>query len=183
MELHAIECLSGPNLLLRLIQLSDAKYAYDLRTNPLYNQNLSKVTGSVEDQRQWLKGYKAREAKLQELYYVIERMDRIPCGLVRLYDITDDAFTWGSWVLDENKPRKAALESALLSFELGFNIIDKAEAFIEVRLENERAISFYRRFGMTQMKKDLKSIYFKYTREHFNENYEAYMSILHAEVC
>ena len=51
MELSLIARVEGPNLILRLIKPDDAAYVHGLRTNPLYNSHLSKVTGSVPDQR------------------------------------------------------------------------------------------------------------------------------------
>jgi hypothetical protein len=90
-----IRHVDGHNLSLRRIQPDDAEYVFDLRTNPSYNEHLSDVTGSVEDQRQWIETYKSREAKLSELYYMIERKDGLPRGVVRLYDIEQDSFTWG----------------------------------------------------------------------------------------
>ena len=116
MDLLSIARVEGPNLILRLIEPEDAAYVHSLRNNPAYNTHLSTVTGTVDDQRTWIKDYKSREAHGQEYYYVIERKDGTRCGLVRLYDIEAASFTWGSWILDENKPRKAALESAILSF-------------------------------------------------------------------
>ena len=98
----------------------DAAFIHGLRTDPAYNTHLSPVTGTVADQRAWITAYKTREAAGAELYYIIERRDRVPCGAVRLYDITTDSFTWGSWILNADKPPKAALESALLSFSVGF---------------------------------------------------------------
>jgi RimJ/RimL family protein N-acetyltransferase len=142
--------VEGPNLTLRLIEPDDAAYAYGLRTNPLYNSHLSRVIGTVEDQRQWIEGYKAREAAGQEFYYVIERKDGTRCGLVRLYDLEADSFTWGSWILDENKPHKAALESAVLSFGVGFEVLQRDLARVDVRVDNTHATAFYRRLGMTE---------------------------------
>jgi RimJ/RimL family protein N-acetyltransferase len=181
MNLSAIERVDGPNLTLRLIEPEDAGYVHVLRTNPLYNRNLSQVTGTVEDQRQWIEGYKAREVKRQEFYYVIERKDGTRCGLVRLYEIAAESFTWGSWILDENKTRKAALESAVLSFSVGFNLLGKSKALVDVRVENDKAINFYRRFGMTQIHDDHQNLYFNYQRDRFEEDYEAHMSTLQTE--
>ena len=102
-------------------------------SNPAYNTHLSTVTGTVDDQRTWIEDYKSREAQGQEFYYVIERKDGTRCGLVRLYDIEAESFTWGSWILDENKTRKAALESAVLSFGIGFDAIGVQLANVDVR--------------------------------------------------
>ena len=126
--------VEGPNLILRLIRPEDADYVHALRNDPAYNRHLSEVRGTAEDQRRWIEGYKAREAVLRELYYVIERKDGIRCGLVRLYDIGAESFTWGSWLLDQNKTRKAALESAILSFGVGFDELGLSLAHVDVRI-------------------------------------------------
>lgn len=175
--------VTGPNLALRLIHPDDAEYVYSLRRNPRYNTHLSTVTGTAEVQRRWIKNYKARETEGVEYYYIIERLSNgLRCGLVRLYDIEGDQFTWGSWVLDGNKPSKAALESAVLSFGVAFNLLGKHKGLIDVRAENKRAIEFYHRFGMTQIRDDEQNIYFDYPRERFEADYEAHMGILQPEV-
>ena len=93
---------NGPNLVFRLIEQKDAEYVYSLRTDPEINVHLSAVVGTVDDQRQWIEDYKEREAADKEYYYVIERFDGLPCGLVRLYEIENARFTWGSWILVRN---------------------------------------------------------------------------------
>jgi len=132
MDWSSIACVEGPNLTLRLIKPNDAAYVHGLRTNPMYNGHLSKVTGTVQDQRAWIEGYKAREAAGQEFYYVIERKDGSRCGLVRLYDFDAESFTWGSWILDESKPQKAAIESVVLSIGLGFELLQQDLAKVDV---------------------------------------------------
>ena len=132
MDWSSIACVEGPNLTLRLIKPNDAAYVHGLRTNPMYNGHLSKVTGTVQDQRAWIEGYKAREAAGQEFYYVIERKDGSRCGLVRLYDFDAESFTWGSWILDESKPQKAAIESVVLSIGLGFELLQQDLTKVDV---------------------------------------------------
>jgi len=173
--------VEGPNLILRLIRPEDADYVHALRTDPAYNRHLSEVRGTAEDQRRWIEGYKAREADLRELYYVIARKDGTRCGLVRLYDIGADSFTWGSWILDHNKTRKAALESAMLSFGVGFNGLGLSLAHVDVRIGNENAETFYRRLGMTEVRRDVRDIYFTYPRSRFEADRAGYLAILEEE--
>lgn len=181
MDQTSIARVEGPNLTLRLIEPDDAAYVHSLRTNPLYNSHLSKVTGTVEDQRQWIEGYKAREAARQEFYYVIERKDGTRCGLVRLYDMEADSFTWGSWILDENKPRKAALESALLIYQIGFVGLHRVCAIFEVLNENSHTLAFHRRFGALETDRDELNTYFEYTLARFESDKTAHFSILKRE--
>ena len=168
-DLSPIARVEGPNLTLRLIQPEDAAYVHGLRTNPLYNDHLSKFTGTVKDQRAWIKGYQAREAAGQEFYYVIERKDGMRCGLVRLYDFDVESFTWGSWILDESKPRKAALESAVLIYQIGFLGHNLDSAIFEVLNENSHTLAFHRRFGALETGHDELNTYFKYARARFEK--------------
>lgn len=178
MDLSRLASVEGPNLVLRLVRPEDAEYVHALRTDPAHNRYLSAVSGTAEDQRRWIEGYKAREAEGHELYYVVERKDGVRCGLVRLYDIGSECFTWGSWILDANKPRKAALESAVLSFGVGFKVLELPKAFVDVRVGNKRALLFYVRLGMQELRRDERDIYFIYLRERFEEDRNGFVQIL-----
>lgn len=169
----------GMRLRLRLVRSDDAEYIHSLRVDPTYNTHLSTITGSAEDQRSWIEAYKLREAAGQEGYYMIERLaDGLRCGLVRLYGIEDDQFTWGSWILDENKPHKAALESAVLIYSIGFDLLGLSKAVFEVRRENTHTISFHTRFGATEVGSDDVNFYFHYPRTRFRTDRERYSRIL-----
>jgi len=167
--------------MLRLIRPEDADYLYDLRMDPAYNRYLSQVTGDVEDQRRWIEDYKVQEADGRQLYFLILRHDGVNCGVVRLYDIGPDHFTWGSWILDHNKPAKAALESAFLSFSVGFEVLGKSIAHIDVRVANKHAEAFYRRFGMTETHSDTKDIFFTYKCEDFMRDRNKHLAALAGE--
>lgn len=173
--------VDGVQLSLRLVMPDDANYIHGLRMDPAYNSHLSAVTGTVEDQRRWIEAYKTREAAGAEYYFMIERTDGLRCGVVRLYDIKSDGFTWGSWILDENKPPKAALESAVLSFSVAFERLGAAVGYIDVRKHNTRAIAFYRRLGMQKTHEDVHNIYFEYTNEQFSADRLAHITVLQSE--
>lgn len=179
MDISSVSRVEGPNLILRLIRPADAAYVHGLRTDPAYNRHLSEVRGTVETQRDWIEGYKARESDGCELYYVIERKDGTRCGLVRLYDIEPDKFTWGSWILDENKPPKAALESTVLSFGVGFDALGCNLANVDVRVENTHAEAFYRRLGMSETHRTALDIFFEYPRIIFKKDRADFLQILH----
>lgn len=180
MDHSQLERVEGLNLALRLITTDDAAYVHALRTDPTYNEHLSEVRGGVNDQRRWIEAYKNREAQGLEYYYVIERLDGERCGVVRLYDIDQDSFTWGSWILDQNKPPKAALESAVLSFGVGFQVLAKSIAHIDVRIGNEKATAFYRRLGMSEVRSDERNLYFTYSRLRFLADLEHHTEIVTA---
>lgn len=163
--------IEGVRLALRLVAPEDADFIHGLRLDPRYNTHLSAVTGTVADQRGWIESYKAREAAGTEYYYIIERLDNgRACGVVRLYEIEGDQFTWGSWILNEDKPPKAALESAVLSFGAAFDRLDLRIAAVDVRKGNHRALNFYERFNMARESEDPQNIYFSYSAEQFRQD-------------
>lgn len=171
--------LEGFLLRLRPVALEDAAYIHALRSDPRYNTHLSPVAGGVEAQRAWIERYLEREARGSEIYFVIERRsDAQRCGVVRLYDITEQQFTWGSWILDENKPRKAALESAVLIYKFGFENMQRRKAVFDVRHDNLHTLSFHRRFGSIEKGSDEINIYFEYPRDKFLAGLPHYLSIL-----
>jgi RimJ/RimL family protein N-acetyltransferase len=180
--LSELELIKGPNLTLRLIQPKDAAYVYGLLPNPLYNQNLSAGRGTVDDQRRLIEAYKDREAERSEFYYVIERKDGTPCGVVRLYEIDTNSFTWGSWILEANKPPKAALESAVLIYQIAFDLLDLESARFDVRRENENKLKFHRRFGATETHQTQTDVFFTYARSQYQTDRESYMMVLRGDL-
>ncbi len=155
--------MNGRTIKLRLIEPNDAAFVFGLRTDPRYNTHLSKVAGTAGDQRVWIEQYKQREAAGGEYYYIILSIGSdVPIGTVRLYDFHDDraSFSWGSWILNENKTRYAAIESAMLVYEIGFETLGFKSCHFEVRKENERVISFHEKFGAVRTGEDAINYYF-----------------------
>ncbi len=69
------------------------------------------------------------------------------CCAVQLYDLQDDSFTWGSWMLDGNKSRKAALRSAALFCIAAFERIKLTRAVVDVHTANRYTPVFHRLDG------------------------------------
>ncbi|WP_298844432.1 GNAT family N-acetyltransferase [uncultured Roseobacter sp.] len=181
MTATGLDRIDGSRLSLRLAMPSDATYIHSLRVNPRYNTFLSTVSGTAEDQRAWIERYKTREALGTEYYYVIERCsDATPCGLVRLYNIENKQFTWGSWILDENKPAKAALESAVLIYRIGFEHLGLSISRFDVRADNQRTLAFHDRFGARKTGSNEQDVFFEYSKTQFMrdraKHEKAYMS-------
>lgn len=165
-----MEQIQGYRLKLRLVTAEDAAYIQELRTLPQYGRYLSEPAPSTEAQRLWIETYKAREAEGLEYYFVIQRLDDDSrCGVVRLYDIMDGKFTWGSWILDDNKPDKAALDSALLVYQVAFDMLGCKTAVFDVRIDNQRTIAFHRRFGAIETGSDAANLYFRIDSDDFEK--------------
>ncbi len=150
--------ITGHNLILRDAQISDAEFILSLRLDPNKNKYLHTVDDDVQAQRDYLAAY---EKQYETIYFIIEdRQTGAPVGTVRIYDVQDKSFSWGSWILTDNAPSKAAIESALIIYQFALEHLGLQAAHFEVRLENERVIAFHTRFGATETQRDTIDAFF-----------------------
>lgn len=156
--------LESKTIRLRLVEESDAEFILKLRLDERYNKYISEVNPDVDAQRAWIRGYKKEELEGKQFYFVIEKLDGTPCGTVRVYDLREDSFCWGSWILNENKTRFAALESAFLVYKFGFDVLGYRKSHFEVMNGNEKVVSFHEKMGAIRTGKDDVNSYFEITK-------------------
>lgn len=156
--------LESKTLKLRFVEESDANFILSLRLDERYNTFLSAVPPDLEAQKQWIKTYKHDEQAGNQFYFIIERIDGIPCGTVRLYDLREDSFCWGSWILNQSKTRYAALESAFLVYEFGFEHLGFTKSHFDVMKGNKGVIKFHQRMGAEQVGEDEQNLYFEISK-------------------
>lgn len=162
--------LKSKTVQLRLVEESDAEFIVSLRVDEKYNKHLSAVTGDVEAQVNWIRRYKEDEANKQQFYFIIERLDGVRCGTVRVYDFVGDSFCWGSWILNEDKTRYAAIESAFLVYQFAFEELGFQKCHFDVRKGNDRVISFHEKMGATRTGETELDYLFQITKEAVSES-------------
>ena len=143
--------LKSKTIYLRLVEPEDAGFIISLRTDDRYNKFLSFVESDVEKQKKWIIDYKAKEHDGKEFYYIIHRIsDSSPIGTVRVYDFLEEnnSFCWGSWILNENKTKYAALECTLLIYDLAFFEMGFRRCHMDMRKNNTKIIAFHKRLGV-----------------------------------
>lgn len=160
--------LDSKTIRLRLIEENDANFVLTLRLDSNYNQFLSAVTPDLDSQIAWIKKYKEDENAGKQFYFIIEKLDGTPCGTVRLYDFTEDSFCWGSWILNENKTRFSALESAFLVYQFAFDELGFTKCHFDVRKGNEKVISFHEKMGAEKTGETELDFLFEITKEAVN---------------
>lgn len=156
--------LESKSVRLRLVEEEDADFIMSLRLDDRYNKYLSKVNPGIEAQKQWIRSYKRDEMGGKQFYFIIERVDGTKCGTVRIYDLNENSFCWGSWILNEQKTRFAAIESAFLVYEFGFETLGYAKSHFEVMKGNNGVVKFHKRMGAVQTGEDKMNFYFEITR-------------------
>lgn len=160
-----ISDLVSKTVRLRLVEERDADFILSLRLDERYNAFLSKVNEDVEAQREWIRKYKKEEAEGIQYYFIIEKLDGTPCGTVRVYDLVSDSFCWGSWILNDNKTRYAAVESAFLVYQFGFEVLGYNKSHFDVRKGNERVISFHTKMGAVKTAESMQDVFFEISKD------------------
>ena len=187
----------GTTVYFRLVELSDAEFILNLRLDPKVSRFLSPTDSSLDKQVAWLQGYKEREAKGQEFYYIVHRRDNdLPIGTIRIYDfdIRKSSFCWGSWIVNSDKTVSAALESSIFIsdkgfFGLGFNhchidvvkvkmrakLLPSAplgfnHCHIDVVKTNAKVLRIYNKMGYKIVDEDERLVYHSYPKQVYEQN-------------
>ena len=170
--------ISGKNINMRTVKLNDAGFIYEMRKNQAKTKYLSNISGTVEDQKNWINPYKHREIERKEFYFIIESKVGEKLGLARMYDFKDNSFCWGSWLIKDNAPKTTAIESALQIYEFGFYQLGFNQSHFDVRIGNDKVISFHQRFGAKIVREDELDYFFNFTKidyEITREKYKRYL--------
>lgn len=168
----------GKNIQLRTVEVLDAEFIFEMRQNQDKTKYLSKVTGTVESQKEWIRNYKQRESEQKEFYFVIESKDKEKLGLVRMYDFQNESFCWGSWLIKENAPTTTAIESALQIYEFAFYKLNFSKSHFEVQKGNDKVIAFHQRFGAKIIDENEKEVFFNFEKSDYEITKEKYKRYL-----
>lgn len=168
----------GKNINMKTVTQEDAEFIYSMRQNQDKTKYLSKVTGTVESQKEWIKSYKKREEIKEEFYFVIESKSEEKLGLVRMYDFRDDSFCWGSWLIKEDAPKTTAIESALQIYEFGFYDLEFKKSHFDVRKGNDKVVAFHQRFGAKIVNEDELEYFFNFEKSDYEITKEKYKRYL-----
>lgn len=166
---------------LRLVNEEDAEFICSLRNNDKLNTYISKSSADVNAQKEWIRNYKNKESSNTEYYFIICKRDNdSPIGTVRLYDFQDNpkSFCWGSWILNENKTKYAAVESALLVYEAGFAVLGFEQSHFEVMKGNDKVHSFHIKMGAQKVSEDDTNVYYIFPKNKYEENKMHYEKFL-----
>ena len=161
--------IEGRNINLRLVELADAQFIYQLRVDKNLNRYLSKIDDNINQQIEWLKNYKIREKEKKEYYFIIEGKNCQQFGACRLYNFKGDSFSSGSWIIKRGSPFYVAIESLLLNYEFGFTILGYKKMCINVIKENEKLIKHHRQFGAQIINVDNEQYYLELTKNEYGK--------------
>ena len=168
----------GKNINLRTVEIHDAEFIFSMRQNDFKTKYLSKVTGTIDSQKEWIQNYIQREKDSKEFYFVLESKKDEKLGLVRMYDFQDTSFCWGSWLIKENAPKTTAIESVLQIYEFGFYKLGFSKSHFEVKKGNDKVIDFHKRFGAEIINENEEEYFFNFEKKDYiliKKKYKRYL--------
>lgn len=169
--------VTGKNIDLREITPADAAFVLSLRLDPELNQHLSPTAVDLQQQIAWIEAYKNRQ---NEWYFIIENKQQKPVGTIRLYDVVDNSFCWGSWIVLKEARRYASFESAILLYDYAFLTAGFSRSHFDVRKENKGVIKFHLRFGAEIINEDALNYYFNFTKENYLASRDKHLSYINS---
>lgn len=150
--------VTGNKLILRDVEPADAQFILSLRLDPKKNAYLSAVGPDLQKQIDWINGYLCGEG---QAYFIIcdRQLNRL--GTVRLYNAIGTSFSWGSWIIKDDAPNYAAIESAMLVYLFAVDHLGFSAAHFEVDRNNKSVWGFHERFGAKRVKESYREYFYE----------------------
>ena len=165
----------GKNIDLRLVEIDDAEFILALRLDPELNQYLSPVENDLDKQREWIKTHRLYS---RDFYFIIQNKKQELVGTIRVYDIKDSIFCWGSWIVVPEARKYASFESVFLVYRFVFFGLGLDQTNFDVRKKNKKAVDFYQRFGATIFGETDLDYLMTYTKNTFLEQQDEYKVVI-----
>ena len=141
--------IEGHAFRLREVTLDDVDFIIELRTNAALNQFINETPLDRGRQIAWLE---RQISSKDDYYFVVEGLDsKEKNGLISLYNIDRSnqiSGEWGRWILKAKSI--AAIESALLIYQLGFETFKMDRMFCRTLEANKSVISFHEMCGLKE---------------------------------
>lgn len=163
--------INGVNINLRDVRLTDASFILSLRIDSELNRYLSIVEDDLSKQEQWIT---KSLMKTDERYFIIENKKLEQIGTIRIYDIVDDKFCWGSWIVIPKARKYASFESAILLYDYAFNKLNLNYTNFDIRKENTKVLNFHLRFGARIISENEIDYFFTFSKEDFINKKQEY---------
>lgn len=160
----------------RLVGPEDAEFIISIRANDKVNRLISHVDADVDNQRKWILNYKERERNGKEYYFIFTHEGK-KLGVYRLYDITEDSFTCGSWVFSPDAPKGAAILGCIIGREIAFDTLGLIRCFNDTKHINNSSMQFQKSFNPVIIKDDGETVWFEHTKEKFNNKKTFYINL------
>jgi RimJ/RimL family protein N-acetyltransferase len=173
-----IEPFEKYGLTFRTVEEEDASFIVELRTNEVLSRFLSPTSANVEQQKEWIRNYKQREADNKEAYFISldEKGNRL--GLNRLYNYEDDCFEIGSWLYKPGLNVSVAILGDLAARDYGFEKLGFGFCKFEVRRANVSVVKYHLGFKPEKTGENELDYFFRLSYDNYKKQRDKLLNIL-----
>lgn len=141
-------------LVARFVEEEDAAFIVQLRTDSILSRFLHATDSSVEKQKEWIRGYKVRERKGEDYYFIFFK-DCKPVGLNRIYSIHGTTFTTGSWLFSPKAPFECSIAASIMIRDLAFEEMgfELEDGYDGVHVNNKQVYKFNKLIGLKETRR------------------------------
>ncbi len=162
----------------RFVELGDVDFVLSLRSDKELSRFIHKTDNNRDEQVKWLQGYKERESAGKEYYFIFSK-NGVEYGLERLYNITDESFTHGSFLFKPDSPIGMSSLCDIITREVGFEELGLPINLFDVRKGNNNVLHYHKTFQPTFLYETELDTFFELTKDNFEKNKQRYIRIFY----
>ncbi len=166
--------IEGKYTNIREVEIGDAEFILSLRCDEKKSRFLHKTEYNIEAQQNYIKSKKGLST---EWYFIIEDKNNIPIGTYRIYDLKEDSFCIGSWLMVDGATPEQTLEGEYLVKMFAFQQTGFQKFHFDVRKDNKKVLRFHKMFGAKQTGETDLDYLFKCTKEDYLTNVKKFLNI------
>lgn len=139
-----LDKIIGKYIILRCVEIEDAAFVLELRTDESKNKFIHSTENNLEKQQEWIR---RQLDEKNDYYFVFEDKDENPIGLASIYNINQiqKEAEFGRWISKGNALQN--LESAILLHDFAFGELGLNEVYTRTMSTNKKVRGFWKRFG------------------------------------
>jgi hypothetical protein len=162
----------------RPVEVSDAQFILDLRTDEKLGKYISKTDGGIDQQVHWISEYKKRENAESEFYYVTEDDSGNSLGLYRLYNFDWNCFEGGSWLYKRAIPPSTSILGDFAVRDIAFEVLQFEFCNLLVRKKNRPVLQYHMAFNPEIIKEDESDIYLRVSHDNYKIRRDSLLKML-----
>ena len=154
------------------VEISDAKFIYDLRTQS-GGDFLKKIGPSVDDQTIYLKKYMEKYILKKEIYFkMLDCKTNKFVGVTRFCELDSQTkFGFESGIMLKNCAPNIYMDAMFMCFKMGFDLLGRKFSgpwFVDSR--NTRMIKFHQKIGIAKLVKqdEVFNIFEAHSKDYFS---------------
>ena len=136
--------IKGKYVNLRDVEIEDAEFILSLRCDEKKSRFLHHTDYDIKKQQNYINKYKKLK---NEWYFIVENLSGEKIGTYRIYDVQQNSFCIGSWLMVQGISSNEMLETDFLVRNFGFDTLKMNKIHFDVRKNNKKVIRFHKMLG------------------------------------